>query len=151
MTTTIKRISKSEIHLVQGLDYLIFGAAECTAEIEEYNETIWWVAFEEGQPVAFTGALIYSHEGRCMQLQRTGVLPAYRGQGLQKKLIRARLAYARRKKVKWVHTYVISWNCPSLNSLVRTGFTFYTPEYAYAGDPEGDGTYLYLWKVLKYS
>lgn len=60
---------------------------------------------------------------------RSGVLPECRGAGLQKRLIRARLAYLRRvcPEVTHVITYTMVTNAPSSNSLISCGFKLWRP------------------------
>ena len=64
---------------------------------------------------------------------RSGVLPPYRGKGLQKELIQARVTLARRHHFQEVVTYVLNWNLASANSLIACGFRLYHPAEQYAG------------------
>ena len=64
---------------------------------------------------------------------RSGVLSKHRGQGLQKRLIKARIAMARRHGYQEIVTYVLDWNLASANSLIACGFRLYNPESKYAG------------------
>jgi L-amino acid N-acyltransferase YncA len=64
---------------------------------------------------------------------RSGVLTKHRGQGMQKRLIRARIAMAKRHGFKQIVTYVLDWNLASANSLIACGFRLYIPESKYAG------------------
>jgi GNAT superfamily N-acetyltransferase len=149
MTIKIRQITKDELYLVEGLDILCFGDSEDQASKEEYLRSIWWIAFDGETPMAYTGAFV--DENRYMALQRSGVLPAYRGKGLQKKLIRTRLTYAKRHKITTVYTYASSDNHASVNSLFSQGFKSYTPVWAYAGvHPEDDCIFMYLIKTLTY-
>jgi GNAT superfamily N-acetyltransferase len=149
MTIKIRQISSNDLYLVEGLDTLCFGDTKDQATKEEYERATWWIAYDGETPIAFTGCFI--HDDVWMGMERSGVLPAYRGKGLQKKLIRTRLAYARRHKVVTVYTYVCSENHASVNSLFSQGFKSYTPVWAYAGDhPDEDCVFLYLLKTLKY-
>ena len=146
MKITIRRATKAEMYIIKGLDLLCFGDDACELSQEQCDRSIWWLAFADGDPVAYTGA--YIHDGTYMFLERTGVIPALRGQGLQKRLIQRRLAYARRKKVSNVYTYTAIDNWASMNSLVSQGFRFYEPELdVFNGDYI---SYLYLRRILTY-
>ena len=141
---TVRRISKGELYLVKALDQLIFGSVGCDAEPEEYDESDWWLAYNGKPPIAFAGS-VTNHKD-YVQLQRSGILPEYRGHGLQKRLIRARVSYSKAKGAKTVYTYCASWNSPSINSLISCGFKVYRPEINYGS--EGD---IYLIKQLEKS
>jgi ribosomal protein S18 acetylase RimI-like enzyme len=93
------------------------------------------VTWEGKEPVAFAGLrLCAMPENRGLGfLCRAGVLPAYRGRGLQKKLIRVREAAARQLGLKELVTYCLCSNSPSINSLVGCGFRFYVPATKYGG------------------
>jgi ribosomal protein S18 acetylase RimI-like enzyme len=62
-------------------------------------------------------------------LSRSGVLPEARGIGIQKRLIRARLAHIRRHSPGVTHavTYTAVSNAASSNSLIACGFKLFWP------------------------
>jgi predicted acetyltransferase len=97
--------------------------------------SLWWVAWEGKQPVAYAGLRLCSMpENRGLGfLCRAGVVPSHRGRRLQKKMIRIRERAARQLGLKELVTYCISTNSPSLNSLVGCGFRFYSPATKYGG------------------
>ena len=68
-----------------------------------------------------------------MYLCRAGVIPAARGHGLQKKMIRVRLQKAKKLGYKWAVTDTYE-NPPSANSLISAGFKMFTPSDAWAGE-----------------
>jgi GNAT superfamily N-acetyltransferase len=61
------------------------------------------------------------------------VFKGHRGGGLQRRMIRRRLAWARRRGAKYMVTYTIHGNWPSAYNLLRAGFKAYDPQYEYAG------------------
>ena len=93
----------------------------------------WWVAYEGETPVGFAGmrrSYTFTH---TMYLSRAGVLAAHRGQGMQKRLIRVRLAKAR--SLGWTHAITDTFNNPaSANSLIGCGFKSYLPGNPWGGD-----------------
>jgi GNAT superfamily N-acetyltransferase len=86
----------------------------------------WWIA-RAGKHLAGFAGIQQSHKWfDTGYLCRAGVLPEFRGQGLQKRLIRVRLAAARRLGWKWVVTDTRQ-NPASANSLIDCGFRMFTP------------------------
>ena len=69
---------------------------------------------------------------------RAGVVKDARGRGLQKRLIRTRVAYAKRNRIPRCYTYVWVANYASMRSLIDCGFRPYTYERT------NDMTFLYL-------
>ena len=108
----------------------------------DYDIGRWWVAKIDGEPVAFAGTQPSHQFQDTVYLVRCGVLPHARGLGLQKRLIKLRLADAKRNGAKWAVT--TTYNNPvSSNSLISLGFKLYEP-----ANPWGaDGT-LYWRKAL---
>ena len=108
-------------------------------------DSLWWIVWHGKQPVAYAGLRLCQaeHNLGLAFLCRVGVVPAHRGRGLQKRLIRIREAAARRLAVTELITYCVPWNCPSLNSLISCGYKFYRPTTKYGGAGA-----VYLRKVL---
>ena len=87
----------------------------------------WWLIMHKGRPVAFAGlehSRFYKSTG---YLCRAGVTWAHQGKGLQKRLIRVRLAKARRLGWAWAVSDTLPTNHPSANSLIRCGFKLFKP------------------------
>jgi GNAT superfamily N-acetyltransferase len=95
----------------------------------------WWLAVH-GQAVAgFAGYVESRSIPGAVYLCRAGVRPEYRGAGLQRRLIQARLRHAKASGAPLALTTTFD-NPASANNLIRTGFHMYTPD-----DPWGvDGT-----------
>jgi ribosomal protein S18 acetylase RimI-like enzyme len=88
-----------------------------------YGDAWWWLTVHDsGQLVGFAGL---QNLGRGTGfLCRAGVLPAWRGQGVQRELIRRRVAQARRLGLSELVTYTAPENYASLNNLIACGFRF---------------------------
>lgn len=102
----------------------------------------WWIAYDGTRPVAFCGLRGVGDPVYAGYLCRAGVIPEYRGRGIQKRLIRVRERKA--KALGWPE--VISdtnLNPASANSLIACGFRTYTPE-----EPWGFETATYWRKPL---
>lgn len=89
----------------------------------------WWIAYDDSTCVGFAGLKNVGHETAF--LCRVGVIKAYRGQGIQKKLIRVRESWAKRKGFRYIITYVAAHNLKSANSLIACGYRLYNPQSPY--------------------
>lgn len=107
---------------------------ECFPGLDPYTKAgaYWWVADDKGYECAFAGLKNVGHSTGF--LCRVGVLFGYRGQGIQKKLIKVRLAKAKRLGFKYVVTYCSRGNIKSANSLLACGFKLYAPQNPYGVD-----------------
>jgi GNAT superfamily N-acetyltransferase len=143
MSVKIRKLKASELHIIKGLDLLCFGADKSEAPSSEIHHSEWWAGFDEVTPVCFAGAYVYAD--KACGLLRAGVLPNYRGQGLQKRLIDVRLKHAIKHKCDQAFTYVAPWNAASLNSLISLGFKAYRPEC-----PDTDWDYVHMVRWLNH-
>lgn len=115
----------------------------------ETDTGFWWLvwkgwgtgAFKPPEAVAYAG--LKDQGWGLAYLCRAGVMPGHRGQGLQRKLIQARVRYARQLGLRTAITDTTASNLASANNLIRCGFVLYRPEYQWAG-PEA----LYWWLTL---
>jgi GNAT superfamily N-acetyltransferase len=120
-------------------DVIFRGEMSCfpadTPYVLKSNHAVWLAHAPPnslGDTLAGYAAMV-EHGPAAGFLARCGVLPAYRGQGLQRRLIRARVAHARRIGLKTVYTYTIIRNPASSNNLIKSGFALYRPEWRWAG------------------
>ncbi len=129
-TTAVRRIA--------GLDKRLFPEDDPP----HYEGQHWFLGTHRGDVACYAGYRLVD-DGKTAFLTRAGVSPSYQGQGLQKKLIKARLRHAKEQGATQALTYVIHDNTASLNSLIKVGFSFYEPEEPYEGGP-----FLYLRRAL---
>jgi len=106
----------------------------------------WWVAFAvvDGveQPVGCASMCHSMYEEGSFYLARAFVEADHRGQGLQRKLIQARVARA--KELKGTHVSSDTYdNPPSTNNLIACGFRAYRP----ASQWRGEGTMYWRLKL----
>jgi GNAT superfamily N-acetyltransferase len=118
-------IDDPRLEEAKALDLRLFGDTYPQAGAE------WWLAERSGALVGFGGAKLWEPDG-LVYLCRAGVAPEARGLGLQKRLISARVGWARRIGAKGCMTYTID-NPPSQNNLIACGFRTFTPSYAWGG------------------
>ena len=98
----------------------------------------WWIASIDGQTVGFCGAKALLGPS-AVYLCRAGVMPGHRGAGIQRRMIRARVAWARKcQGIDMVITDTSKDNIGSSNNLIRCGFSLYTPQSKWGFD---DGLY----------
>lgn len=90
----------------------------------------WWVILDDGKIIAYCGC-IYSCNV-CI-FNRAWVHKNYRGLGLQRKMIKARINAAYKNDCYVCVTYTTPCNTPSANNLIKTKFLLFDPEYKYAG------------------
>ena len=91
----------------------------------------WWICLTDtGKPAGFCSLKPSVRWQETGYLSRAGVLPAHQGRGLQKRMIRVRIARARRLGWKWLLSDT-SENPASANSLIACGFKLYEPTTPY--------------------
>ncbi len=93
-----------------------------------------WVCHDDtGTPVAFCAARMLKHENGVF-FNRAGVLPCANGKGLQRRMIRARLRWAKEIGAEYAITYVTHTNHASIVNLLKCGFRFDRPAWNWAGN-----------------
>lgn len=93
---------------------------------------LWWVIYDGKTPVAYAGAKYIVAE-TVVYLSRAGVLESHRGKHLQRRLIRARVRWARKIGATQAITYTFVDNPASSNNLIKCGFVTYVPEWKWGG------------------
>lgn len=132
-----------DVDKLEKLDSLLFTSEKADGEYDKPT-SMWWVAQVNSLDVGFCGLSVYKSDGELTgELLRAGVLPAYRGLGLQRRMIRLRDAAARRSGCTANLTYTADWNIVSANNLVRCGYRLWLPRH-----PWGVDHALYFWKTL---
>ena len=122
-----------DVSLIQDMDQVCFPGES----LPEADEAVWWVVLDEdGREAAYAGGIVdtYSPGVHDLFMNRAGVLPEYRGQGLQRRLIHTRYRFACREGYRSCYTYTVPFNYRSSNNLIRCGFTLWRPAWAWAGD-----------------
>lgn len=104
--------------------------------ITDSGDRYLWLAKRDGKPCGF---LILQDIGDdAVYVELVGVLPEATGQGLQRKLMRVALRWARKAGAKLAISYTAHWNHASSNNFVADGWRLYTPEYRWGW---ADGLY----------
>lgn len=115
------RIKQStDIDLIRRMD------KRCLPGCYFYLGEYWWIVWDGKIPVGYAGMAQSKQWNNCGYFCRAGIIPEYRGRGLQKRLIHARLRFAR--SLGWEAVVTDTRQNPaSANSLISCGFTTYIP------------------------
>lgn len=107
------------------------------------SDGVWWVAWKKNIPIAYA-SLKQSNQGADIAYySRAGVIPAFRGRGIQKKMLRVLLKYAKAEGWARVISDTSKDNVASSNSLITCGFKLYRPATPWSFDSA-----LYWYKAL---
>jgi GNAT superfamily N-acetyltransferase len=119
----------------------------------QFLDSVWWVAEVQAVeapwvPIGYAGLYPELDQNKAF-LTRAGVVKEARGRGLQQRLIRARVACAKRLVAARVYTYVAVANMASARNLIKCGFLPYTYERLACGaDGDMRQTFVYYEKHL---
>jgi GNAT superfamily N-acetyltransferase len=81
----------------------------------------WWILRDgRGKKVGYAGLVV---TGDTAQFTRCGILPEHRGRNLQRVLLKSRLRWCRRQRLRVVTTYTMPDNVPSQRNLELEGFS----------------------------
>lgn len=140
----VRLATDEELDDVRALDRELLKAYEATPDTVYYVAEACDVLTGLGSIVGYGGVRLPPQWPGVAFLSRAGVLPEYRGQGIQKRLIRARVAWAKRSnQATHAITYTNYYNPASSNALIAAGFKLYVPSPLYVGDD-----FLYWRKAL---
>lgn len=117
-----------DLTLIKTLAQQVFDASDIPTKLDQSK---WFIAWEKGVPLGFAGITFWGNGKAFLSL--AGVLPEHRGRGIQKRLIMARIAYAKKWGVHQVVTYTVVNNPESQRSLIKCGLLPYTPKTFFAG------------------
>lgn len=97
------------------------------------DHTFWIVEDSSGLAVGFCSA-VYRPQLGYVYLSRAALDKSVRGAGLQRRMIRTRIAWAKAQGARKVITYTLLKNYSSITNLIRSGLRFDTPEEAWVGN-----------------
>ena len=88
----------------------------------------WLIGWEGDRPAAFCAWKIVEHDGVPVGFHyRGGVLPGYRGHGLQREMLRLREAEMRKQGLNKAVTYTDADGAASMRNLIAEGYRPYAP------------------------
>ena len=128
MRITLKE--STDYQLIAWMDAQLFPS---DFPITRWDSTKWWVGYYKGAPVCYCG-IIEVADIDFGYFNRAGVLPEAQGYGIQRKMIKKRIEYAR--KCGWTHviTDTCNDNVASINNLIKCGFKTYLPQELWGND-----------------
>lgn len=121
----------SQIDAAKRLDHECFVADTESAKWD--RSEIWIVEHIPTKQIVAYACLRFVPNEKLAYLSRVGVTTEHRGKGLQKRLIRVRLAHAKRHGYSNAITYTVKAGARSINSLIACGFRYYEPPRPWAG------------------
>jgi ribosomal protein S18 acetylase RimI-like enzyme len=88
----------------------------------------WLIGWDGSRPAAYCGWQIVEHDGVPVGFHyRGGVLPGYRGHGLQRQMLRLREAEMRDRGLTTAVTYTDADGAASMRNLIAEGYRPYVP------------------------
>ena len=88
----------------------------------------WLIGWDGDRPAAYCAWKIVEHDGIPVGFHyRGGVLPGYRGRGLQRQMLRLREAEMRAQGLKTGVTYTDADGAASMRNLIAEGYRPYAP------------------------
>lgn len=91
----------------------------------------WVICWDGGKPAAYCAWKSIEHDGVAVGFHyRGGVLPDYRGHGLQRRMLRLREAAMRERGLGAAVTYTDADGAASMRSLIAEGYRPYAPTAA---------------------
>ena len=119
-----------DIFSVIALNNFIMPEDELNVDTNSYH----WLASDKrtNQLIGFCSVSDYGQG--ILFLSRSGLLRSHRGRNIQRRFILIREQFAKRNGFKKIITYTTKDNYQSMNSLIKSGYQFYDPEYKYVGD-----------------
>lgn len=120
-------LSEETAHTIRVLQEQTFG--HVYSPIGKMDDQYWWIAYDGKKPIGFCSMGLFS-DRQAAFLSLSGVIPGYRGRGLQRRMIKAREKVARTLEgIDRIVSYASYDNIFSANNLIRTGYLLYAPEY----------------------
>ena len=106
------------------------------------KEGVYWWLLENGDELCGYCGMVPYPAYETAFIYAVGVTAAYRGQGLQRRMMRAMERQARRDGLTRVVTYTDESNIWSANNFIRSGYVLYVPPQGHAPG------WLNFWKRL---
>lgn len=141
MTIIIRRCDEDSTDDVRDIEAACLRGREHEADPVDLTDDVEvWLAFDPpmDEPVAFGVLVDRGHDitpdRSGWHLRMAGTLPEYQRRRLQRRLIRARVAYAFAHGAECVRTYTRPDNAECMRALIACGFRPYRPEDPYRGE-----------------
>lgn len=131
--TRIRAVDASDQKIASILIWLQLETLPADPLVNPVEGGYWWLVFDGVHPVAYLGLTPVESWGKTGYVARVGVLPAYRGQKLQQRLLR--VCERKAKAVGWQRLISTTYNNPpSANSFIACGYRTYEPAGRWGAD-----------------
>lgn len=108
---------------IANLHWMLFPSIQLPPLASKY----WWVAYEFGKPIGFAHMCQSTYYPKSGYFARVGVLPGWRGQGLQRRFMKIMENTARREG--WEAIYSDTRKAPhSAANIKAAGYVPFSPE-----------------------
>jgi GNAT superfamily N-acetyltransferase len=131
-----------DIDTIAALDRECFAPSDAyPVDLESNDPECWLATDEDGRHAGYAVAVVIDG---IAYMRRAGVLPEFRGGGLQRRLINVRVRWAMAARCHRIETYTMArhptstrpvYNHASMRSLYRAGFKTWEPPWRYVDEP----------------
>lgn len=121
LTKDVRKVAAMHKELMPGDPVLAYG-----------KDVVNWILYDKGKAVGFCSVKRCSSRGELF-LSRAAIATQYRGLGLHRRMIKARIKWAKENGFRHIVTYTSLENPRSSNNLVRCGFSLFHPADYWAG------------------
>jgi GNAT superfamily N-acetyltransferase len=119
-----RAVSREDAALIAQMDVVCFPI-DAPAVFAGAN---WFIGGDGGRPAAYCAWKPIEHDDATVGFHyRGGVLPDWRGQGLQREMLRLREAEMREQGIAWAVTYTDADGAASMRNLIAEGYRPYAP------------------------
>mgnify|MGYP003705469055 CR=1 FL=1 len=130
MKFRINRVDNSEPDVIDSLSELHRLTFDSAAPLYDFSDGWWWIASYDDLEVGFAGLSMFQSSKPTGYLCRSAVVEEFRGNGLQRRFIRARERYARKLNLNRIVTDTRGIH--SANNLIQCGYRLYRPKHRWA-------------------
>lgn len=130
----IRLVDASDDYIREALTEIHDETFENTAPIPDFDVGDWWLVANGRELAGFCGLTPCFYLPNTGYMKRAGVRDAFKGHGLQRRMLTVRERHARRLGYDALYTDTASFNTPSSNNLIRAGFELFRPEPLWSDD-----------------
>ena len=118
-----RALSREDAALIAQMDVVCFPI-DTPAEFAGAN---WFIGWDGDRPAAYCAWKIVDHDEPVGFHYRGGVMPDWRGRGLQRQMLRLREAEMREQGIARAVTYTDADGAASMRNLIAEGYRPYVP------------------------
>lgn len=122
----IREVDASSVDVIETLTDLHRRTFRKAAPIPKFDAGHWWIASQDGQPVAFAGLVASTVSRNSGYFCRVGVVKGHLGRGLQRRLMSVLEQRARRNAWHCIISDTTD-NVFSANNFIRAGYRLFQP------------------------